>query len=55
MAQADEILSVRDELIETRKREESEKKKRKDNKKKYRNDIDNLSQERDFKQSQLQS
>ena len=43
MEQANELLSVRQELIETRKREEGERKQRDEERRKYKEDMDRVS------------
>jgi len=55
MEQANELLSVREELVGTRKREESERRERAEEKRAYKDQIDQVSQERTLKESELQA
>lgn len=52
---ANELLTVRQELIETRKREEQEREDRDKESKRYRHEIDRVSQERSLIESEYQA
>ena len=53
--QASELVEIRDELTDTRKREESERHRRKKEKKQFKERIESISQERTLKESELQA
>lgn len=55
LEQADELLTVRSELIDTRKREESERRCREEDRKQHKDELDRSSQERSLRESELKN